>query len=239
MSLIRLDKALANQGFGSRKDVKKFIRKGLVTVNDEVVKDGSFKINPEQDRIFVNGQLFEYRKYIYLMLNKPKGIVSATRDREEIVVNDLLDDYYRKFSLFPAGRLDKDTEGLILMTNDGDLSHQLLSPKNYVEKVYLAKIRGKVTEEDVDAFKSGIELADGYVTKSATLEIIKSDYISDVKVIISEGKYHQIRRMFAALNKKVLELKRIQIGSLKLDSNLKHGEYRELTEEELEQLKKF
>ncbi|MGM8215668.1 pseudouridine synthase [Bacillaceae bacterium W0354] len=236
---MRLDKALANQGFGSRKDVKKLIRKGLVIVNSEVSKDGSIKITPEQDEIIVNGQKLEYRKNIYLMLNKPTGVISATRDRVETCVTDLLNDEYRRYSLFPAGRLDKDTEGLILLTNDGDLSHRLLSPNNHVEKVYEAKIRGKITEDDIEAFRSGIELKDGYVTKSATLEIINSDYISHVKITISEGKYHQIRRMIAALNKKVLELRRLQLGSLKLDPSLEHGEYRELTDEELEQLMKY
>lgn len=236
---MRLDKALANQGFGSRKVVKKFIRKGLVAVNDETVKDGSMKVNPEIDQITVNGQLLKYRKYIYLMLNKPIGVVSATRDPVEKVVIDLLDPEYQKFSLFPAGRLDKDTEGLILLTNDGDLSHRLLSPKNEVEKVYEAKIRGQVTEDDVEQFQNGIELKDGYVTKSAKLEILNSSHLSHVKITIKEGKYHQIRRMFAALGKKVVELKRLQLGPLKLDPLLKQGEYRELTENEIMQLREY
>ncbi len=236
---MRLDKALANQGFGSRKVVKKFIRKGLVAVNDETVKDGSMKVNPEIDQITVNGQLLKYRKYIYLMLNKPIGVVSATRDPVEKVVIDLLDPEYQKFSLFPAGRLDKDTEGLILLTNDGDLSHRLLSPKNEVEKVYEAKIRGQVTEDDVEQFQNGIELKDGYVTKSANLEILNSSHLSHVKITIKEGKYHQIRRMFAALGKKVVELKRLQLGPLKLDPLLKQGEYRELTENEIMQLREY
>ena|SRR5690625_2491431 len=236
---MRLDKALANQGFGSRKVVKKFIRKGLVAVNEETVKDGSMKVNPEIDQITVNGQLLKYRKYIYLMLNKPIGVVSATRDPVEKVVIDLLDPEYQKFSLFPAGRLDKDTEGLILLTNDGDLSHRLLSPKNEVEKVYEAKIRGQVTEDDVEQFQNGIELKDGYVTKSANLEILNSSHLSHVKITIKEGKYHQIRRMFAALGKKVVELKRLQLGPLKLDSLLKQGEYRELTENEIMQLREY
>jgi len=236
---MRLDKALANQGFGSRKVVKKFIRKGLVAVNEETVKDGSMKVNPEIDQITVNGQLLKYRKYIYLMLNKPIGVVSATRDPVEKVVIDLLDPEYQKFSLFPAGRLDKDTEGLILLTNDGDLSHRLLSPKNEVEKVYEAKIRGQVTEDDVEQFQNGIELKDGYVTKSANLEILNSSHLSHVKITIKEGKYHQIRRMFAALGKKVVELKRLQLGPLKLDPLLKQGEYRELTENEIMQLREY
>lgn len=236
---MRLDKALANQGFGSRKVVKKFIRKGLVAVNEETVKDSSMKVNPEIDQITVNGQLLKYRKYIYLMLNKPIGVVSATRDPVEKVVIDLLDPEYQKFSLFPAGRLDKDTEGLILLTNDGDLSHRLLSPKNEVEKVYEAKIRGQVTEDDVEQFQNGIELKDGYVTKSANLEILNSSHLSHVKITIKEGKYHQIRRMFAALGKKVVELKRLQLGPLKLDPLLKQGEYRELTENEIMQLREY
>src|SRR5690625_2490953 len=197
------------------------------------------KVNPEIDRITINGQPVKYREYIYLMLNKPLGVVSATRDRDQKVVTDLLDKEYQKFSLFPAGRLDKNTEGLILLTNDGDLSHRLLAPKNEVAKLYEAKIQGRVTEEDVEKFQKGIELKDGYITKAAKLEIITSNDISDVKITIVEGKYHQIRRMFAALGKKVLELKRLQLGPLILDPLLKQGEYRELTEKEIKHLKEY
>ncbi|GEL77213.1 pseudouridine synthase [Tenuibacillus multivorans] len=235
---MRLDKLLANQGFGSRKDVKQLIKKGKVTIDGEAVKSSSFHVDPKQSEVIVNGKTLDYRDYIYIMMNKPKGVISATRDDKETCVTDLLDEFYTPFSLFPVGRLDKDTVGLMLITNDGELSHQLLSPKQHVDKVYEAKIKGLVTDADVDAFKKGVCLEDGYVTKPAKLEILTADAYSDVRVTISEGKFHQIKRMFDARGHEVVELKRLKIGSLVLDHHLDYGEYRELTEEELKQLQK-
>lgn len=233
---MRLDKVLANQGFGSRKDVKKLIKKGKVQVDGKAIKDSSFHVNPNESEIIVNGKVLNYRDYIYLMMHKPKGVISATHDRVETCVTDLLDEEYQPFSLFPVGRLDKDTVGLLMLTNDGELAHRLLSPQHHVEKIYEAEIKGLVTEQDVQAFKEGITLDDGYVTKPAQLTILDANDVSYVRINITEGKFHQIRRMFSALGHKVEELKRLQMGSLVLDGALDLGEYRELTEDELKHL---
>ncbi|RPF55298.1 pseudouridine synthase [Aquisalibacillus elongatus] len=233
---MRLDKTLANQGYGSRKDVKKLIKKGKVTIDGKVIRDSSFQVNPKESEIVINGQTLEYRDYIYIMMNKPKGVISATRDDHEKTVTDLLDEKYEPFSLFPAGRLDKDTVGLVLLTNDGDLSHRLLSPRHHVEKLYEAEISGRVTEDDVKAFCEGVQIDDEYVTKPAELTILESGDDSIVRIKISEGKFHQIRRMFAARGHRVEELKRLKMGSLVLDEALELGEYRELTEDEIKAL---
>lgn len=233
---MRLDKILANQGFGSRKDVKKYIKKGKVQIDGKTIKDSSFHVDPKESEIVVNGQLLDYRDYVYIMMNKPKGVISATEDHVETCVTDLLDVFYQPFSLFPVGRLDKDTVGLLLLTNDGELAHRLLSPQKHVEKTYEAHIEGYVTDQDVEAFKQGVELDDGYVTKPADLIIAEAGDISYVRVVITEGKFHQIKRMFASLGHKVVELERLQMGSLVLDDQLERGDYRELTEEEIQQL---
>ncbi|MFD2640235.1 pseudouridine synthase [Piscibacillus salipiscarius] len=230
---MRLDKILANQGFGSRKDVKKLIKKGKVQVDGKAIKDSSFHCEPKESEIVVNGQVLDYRDYVYIIMNKPKGVISATEDHVETCVTDLLDEFYQPFSLFPVGRLDKDTVGLLLLTNDGELAHRLLSPQKHVEKTYEAHIDGYVTGADVDAFKQGVELDDGYVTKPAELIIAEAGDISYVRVVITEGKFHQIKRMFASRGHKVVELERVQMGSLVLDEELARGEYRELTEQEL------
>ncbi|TFB25098.1 rRNA pseudouridine synthase [Filobacillus milosensis] len=233
---MRLDKVLANQGFGSRKIVKQLIKKGKVVIDGKAIRDSSHHVNPEESEITVNGVVLDYREFVYIMMNKPKGVISATKDKKETCVTDLIDTQYEPFSVFPVGRLDKDTVGLMLLTNDGDLAHRLLSPQKHVDKLYEAQIKGQVTEDDVHAFKEGIELEDGYVTKPAQLEIIKSDDISEVKVTISEGKFHQIRRMFSSRGHRVEELKRLKIGSLSLDSSLELGDYRELSQEEVKVL---
>jgi 16S rRNA pseudouridine516 synthase len=234
----RLDKVLSNLGYGTRKEIKQVVRKGFVEVNGELAKDSGMQINPEVDRIFINGEEIYYRKYIYLMMNKPDGVVSATFDNRDETVIDLLEVEHQVFDPFPVGRLDKDTVGLLLLTNDGELNHRLISPKWKVDKVYYAKINAKVTKSDVEKFKKGITLDDGYVCKEAILEILNaSEEESEVKITIQEGKFHQVKRMFEAVNKKVTYLQRIEFGTLKLDEDLEEGEYRELSDEEVAILK--
>ncbi|KXZ39168.1 16S rRNA pseudouridine516 synthase [Alkalithermobacter thermoalcaliphilus JW-YL-7 = DSM 7308] len=232
----RLDKVLSNLGYGTRTEIKKYLKYGIVTVNGEIIKNASTHIDPENDEIIFDGEKVNYRKYIYIMLNKPKGYISATYDDVEKTVIDIIDPEYRIFNPFPVGRLDKDTEGLLVLTNDGQLSHRILSPKRHVPKVYYAHIQGVVTEDDVKAFSEGVVLDDGYKTMPSHLKILKSNDISEIEVKIYEGKYHQVKRMFESVGKKVIYLKRISMGKLKLDENLALGEYRELTEEEVKLL---
>ncbi|GAA0109041.1 MULTISPECIES: pseudouridine synthase [Clostridium] len=236
----RLDKVLSNLGYGTRKEIKQVVRKGLIEVNGEIVKDNGMQIDPEVDKILVNGEEIFYRKYIYLMMNKPDGVVSATFDNRDETVIDLLEIEHQVFEPFPVGRLDKDTVGLLLLTNDGELNHRLISPKWKVDKVYYAKIDKKVTEADIKKFKNGITLDDGYICKEAKLEILESsDSGSEVMITIQEGKFHQVKRMFEAVDKSVVYLKRVEFGTLQLDEDLEEGEYRELTEEEVAILKGF
>lgn len=224
-------------GYGSRKEVKQLLKKGQVTVNGLVMKDGKEQVDPLKDTIILSGEEIHYKEYIYLMMNKPKGVISATEDNYDETVIDLLQLEDAVFAPFPVGRLDKDTEGLLLITNDGGLAHQLLSPKKHVPKTYFAVIDQEVTEKDVEAFRQGVILDDGYHTKPGDLKIIKSGIYSDIELTITEGKFHQVKRMFEAVGKKVVYLKRISMGPLKLDESLELGEYRELTEEEILLLK--
>ncbi|WP_099345754.1 pseudouridine synthase [Clostridium tertium] len=236
----RLDKVLSNLGYGTRKEIKQVVRKGLIEVNGEIVKDNGMQIDPEVDKVLVNGEEIFYRKYIYLMMNKPDGVISATFDNRDETVIDLLEIEHQVFEPFPVGRLDKDTVGLLLLTNDGELNHRLISPKWKVDKVYYAKIDKKVTEADIKKFKNGITLDDGYICKEAKLEILESsDSGSEVMITIQEGKFHQVKRMFEAVDKSVVYLKRVEFGTLQLDEDLEEGEYRELTEEEVAILKGF
>ncbi|MBC5630812.1 rRNA pseudouridine synthase [Clostridium sp. NSJ-6] len=236
----RLDKILANLGYGTRKELKKIVRNGIVEVNGVVAKDSGMQVDPEKDKIVINGEEIYYREFIYLMMNKPDGVISATYDNRDETVIDLLEVEHQVFEPFPVGRLDKDTVGLLLLTNDGELNHRLIAPKWKVDKVYFAKIDKEVTESDIKAFEKGITLDDGYVCKEAKLEIQSaSEEGSDVLVTIQEGKFHQVKRMFEAVGKKVVYLKRIEFGTLKLDEELEEGEYRELTEEEIAILKSF
>ncbi|MBM7597647.1 16S rRNA pseudouridine516 synthase [Virgibacillus halotolerans] len=230
---MRLDKLLANMGFGSRKDVKALLKKKHVTVNQVVIKDGSKHVDPDKDMIQVQEEVVQYQQYIYIMLNKPPGYISATEDNREETVIDLLGKDLAHFKPFPVGRLDKDTEGLLLLTNDGELAHQLVSPKKNVEKTYYARIDGMVTEADIDKFHQGVTLEDGYQAKTAWLNILQSDVVSEIEVTITEGKYHQVKRMFEAVDKQVIYLRRIRMGELYLDETLKLGSYRELREDEL------
>lgn len=233
---MRLDKLLANMGYGSRKEVKQLLKEKAVTVDGIVVKDAAMKVDPEKQDVSVYGERVIYTEFIYLMMNKPPGVISATEDRYDETVIDLLDPLAQHFKPFPVGRLDKDTEGLLLITNDGNLSHNLLSPKKHVPKTYYATIDGIVTETDIEAFRQGVELDDGYVTKPGELVILKSGDISEIELTIQEGKFHQVKRMFEAVGKKVTYLKRLSMGSLVLDEALELGDYRELTEEELKLL---
>ena len=233
--MIRLDKFLADMGIGTRTEVKKMIRQGKVKIGDTVVKSPEQKIDTATQKVFCEGQEVGYEEYEYYMLYKPAGYVSATTDAKDKTVLDLITDKKRK-DLFPVGRLDKDTEGLLLITNDGDLAHRLLAPKKHVDKLYYAKVEGLVTEDDVKTFAEGVNIGDDEMTRPAVLEILKSDDISEIHLTIQEGKFHQVKRMFEAVGKKVIYLKRVSMGTLRLDENLKLGEYRALTEEELEHL---
>ncbi len=236
MRMMRLDKFLVELGKGSRKEVKELIKKGSVKVNQEIIKNNEYKINEENDKVYLNDNLLIYEKFVYLMLNKPAGVVSSTFDNKDKTVLDLINEY-KHLNLFPFGRLDKDSEGLLIISNDGKLAHELLSPRKHVDKKYYVDVEGRVTEDDIKKFKEGIILDDGYLCKSSTLEIIESDEISKCFVTISEGKFHQVKRMFESVNKKVIYLKRITFGNISLDVNLKIGQYRKLNEEEIEILK--
>ncbi len=234
----RLDKVLSNLGYGSRKEIKTIAKKGKVTVDGVVVKDSSVQIDPEKSKVEINGERIEYKKYVYLLMNKADGYISATFDKFDPTVVDLLEPEDAVFSPFPVGRLDKDTVGLLLLTNDGELNHRLISPKNHVDKVYYAHINKGVNEKDQRAFKRGITIDDGYKCLPGKLEIIKSEEeFSEVLVTIHEGKFHQVKRMFEALGKKVTYLKRIKFGPIDLDEELEEGQYRELTNEEIDILK--
>ncbi|HLU22451.1 pseudouridine synthase [Lederbergia graminis] len=234
---MRIDKLLSNTGYGSRKEVKQLLKSGSVLVNGTVVKDAKTHVDPNHDLVVVHNEEVYYREFIYIMMNKPQGVISATEDLREKTVIDLLDINDAQFNPFPVGRLDKDTEGLLLITNDGQLAHTLLSPKKNVPKTYFAVINSEVTEEDVRLFEAGVTLDDGYETKPGYLKILKSGLTSDIELTITEGKFHQVKRMFEAIGKRVIYLKRISMGPLQLDESLDLGEYRELTKEELEQLK--
>lgn len=236
--MIRLDKYLADMGCGTRQEVKKFIRSGQVSVDGIVIKKPETKVEQSVQEVFLNGEKVGYESFEYYMLNKPAGVISATEDQSCQTVVDLIKDKKRK-DLFPVGRLDKDTEGLLLITNDGALAHRLLSPKKHVDKCYFARICGKVTEEDVRSFEKGVNIGSQEqpeITMPGKLEIITSDDISKIRLTIQEGKFHQVKRMFQAVGKEVIYLKRLRMGTLILDENLGIGEYRPLTKEELEKL---
>ena len=229
----RIDKILSNLGYGSRSEIKKYCKQVSVVVNGSEVSNPGTQVDTENDEILFNGEEVIYREYIYLMMNKPDGYISATTDKYDPTVLDLIDLSYLAFEPFPVGRLDKDTEGLLVLTNDGKLSHRVLSPKKHVPKTYYAKIDGVVTEEDVEAFLEGVVLDDGYKTMPSQLNILKSDDESEIELTIHEGKFHQVKRMFESVGKKVVYLKRLSMGNLKLDESLELGEYRELTDEEV------
>lgn len=236
---MRLDKLLANMGFGTRKTVKNVLKSKEVTVNGQVEKEGKTHVDPEKDQIVVSGEIVQYQEFVYFMLHKPQGVVSATTDNLHKTVIDLLQPQDNVLDPFPVGRLDKDTEGLLILTNDGTLAHNLLSPKKHVDKCYEAIIEGLVDEEDIQAFEEGITLEDGFKCQSAKLEILSVDREKEesvIQVTIREGKFHQVKRMFEAVDKSVRYLKRLSMGELQLDEALALGDYRPLTNEELDSL---
>ncbi|KAB2478499.1 MULTISPECIES: pseudouridine synthase [Staphylococcus] len=229
---MRIDKFLANMGVGTRTEVKQLLKKGRVTLNGTVEKSAKTNVNALEDYIAVDNNYIVYIDKLYLMLNKPQGYVCATEDNQHQTVIDLFKDY-KDFHIFPVGRLDKDTEGLLLITNDGDFSHQLMSPNKHVSKTYEVLSEKSITNNDIELFKTGIELHDG-LAKPATL--VKAQEERKSFVTITEGRYHQVKRMFHAINNEVLALKRISIGDLQLDEQLAVGEYRHLKEQDFEQL---
>ena len=232
---MRIDKYLANMNVGSRKEVHQLIKKGIVAVNGTTVKTPKQQVK-ESDQVTVNGDAVAYQKYHYFLLNKPKGVLSATEDRSQPTVISLLAPQDRYQGIVPVGRLDKDTTGLLLLTNDGQLNHELLAPGKHVDKVYRAEIAGVANDATVKTFASGMTLGDGTKLQPAELKILSQDEEhnrSTTEIKIREGKYHQIKRMFGAVGMKVVELERISMGKLTLPANLKRGEYLELKLEDI------
>lgn len=265
---IRLDKMLGNLGYGTRSGIKSLVRQGAVSVNGKPVKDPGLQIDPALDTVILDGETVRYRDTVYVLLHKPAGVLSATEDARDRTVLDLIDPELAVFSPFPVGRLDKDTEGLLLLTNDGKLAHELLSPRKHVPKTYRALVYGEVGAAEAEAFRSGIELDDGYVTMPAELVVLASANADDatshpdiaepfarmasgrlepsdkeavcwIELTIHEGKFHQVKRMFEAVGRRVLYLRRVSMGPLRLDPRLAPGEWRELTDEETESLKRY
>ncbi|MDR2166972.1 MAG: rRNA pseudouridine synthase [Clostridiales bacterium] len=229
---MRLDKLIANCGFGSRKEAKALCKKGLVTVDGVVVRRSEAHIDPECNRVCVGEHVIEYEKYSYLMMNKPAGVISATFDEEHQTVVDLLEERYIYANVFPVGRLDLDTTGLLILSNDGGFAHRALSPKKKVAKIYHARVDKPITDSEIKAFGEGVTLDDGYKCLPAKLEA-PEDFDDFAKVEIYEGKYHQVKRMFAALGIRVISLKRVEFAGLTLDEGLAPGDYRRLNEDEL------
>lgn len=236
--MIRLDKYLADMSIGTRQEVKKYIRQGRVKINEDIIKKPEYKIREDEDEVTFDGAPVAYETFEYYMLNKPAGVISATEDKRDKTVLDLIKEKKRK-DLFPVGRLDKDTEGLLLITNDGALAHRLLSPKKHVDKCYYAEISGGVTEDDVRVFKERINIGtqeEPEWTMPAELKILEKDTVSRIRLTIREGKFHQVKRMFLAVGKEVVYLKRERMGALVLDEELAPGEYRKLTDSELKSI---
>ena len=234
---MRLDKCLADCGLGTRSEVKSLLKAKRITVNGKVVTNGKVQVNPETDVILFDGEKIQYEEFVYIMMNKPKGVVSATEDNLHKTVLDLIDPLYFKKGVFPVGRLDIDTHGLLLLTNDGELAHRLLSPKKHVTKIYQARVEGGMTPEDAAAFERGIVLSDGTECMPARLDILSTTQDeSVVQIHLKEGKFHQVKRMVKACGKTVVDLERLTMGPLKLDERLALGESRPLTEEELQLL---
>ncbi len=234
----RLDKILASQGTLSRRDVKEIIKKGRVTLNGKVISDSAVKVDLNVDEVKIDGEKVTLKKHIYIMMNKPQGVISASdSDNDETVVDLVPDELFRK-GLFPAGRLDKDTTGFVLITDDGDFAHKILSPKNHIFKTYLARLEHELSENDIEALEKGITLQDGTTLKESKVQVVEQSETPLVKIMICEGKYHQVKRMFAATGNKVVALHRSKMGELSLDESLKPGECREITPEELLKMQK-
>lgn len=237
MAKIRMDKYLADAGFGSRKDVRGLLKSKQVTVNGSVCMRPDDKVDLKEDQVCVQGKAVTYEEFSYYMLHKPQGVVSATKDAREKTVISLIAEQKRR-DLFPVGRLDKDTEGLLLLTNDGKLANELLAPGKHVEKTYYARIKGQVTKKEKDAFAEGVDIGDEMLTAPAQMEIYMSGPESEIEITITEGRYHQIKRMFEAVGMQVLYLKRLRMGPLCLDQSLACGDYRKLTDEEIQMLRR-
>ncbi|MBQ2745844.1 MAG: rRNA pseudouridine synthase [Lachnospiraceae bacterium] len=235
--LIRLDKYLADMGLGTRSQVKELIKKGKININGIVIKDGNLKVDSHKDIVYFEGNPIVYEEFEYYMLNKPSGVISASNDKHEKTVVDLITDKKRD-DLFPIGRLDKDTEGLLIISNDGELSHNLLSPKKHINKTYYAELDKPLSKDKADKVCEGVYIEAGVKSMPAKLEYVNDINDTKVYLTIHEGKYHQVKRMFQAVGCKVTYLKRISMGPLKLDDKLQLGEYRRLTIEEVEALKK-
>ncbi len=231
--LIRLDKYISDVMGISRQDAKKLLSKGAVAIDGKIVKKGDAKV-ADGNKVSVNGKVLEYKQFVYIMLNKPKGVVSATDDKNDTTVVDLVKNDYPKRNLFPAGRLDKTSTGFVLLTDDGDFAHDILSPKKHVSKEYIVTLDAEINDEIIEKFNSGVTLADGTLLKSAVLEATEEPMV--VKVVLKQGVYHQIKRMFGVFDIGVNELHRTHIGAVELDKALEPGEYRELTAEELEKI---
>ena len=229
----RLDKLIASQGKLSRSDVKKMVKSGRVTVDGAVPKSADIKVDAEKSVIAVDGKELCYKKHIYIMLNKPQGVISASNDKTQKTVVDLVPPELYRDGLFPAGRLDGDTVGFVLITDDGDFAHRILSPKNHIMKTYHATLKAPLTESDIEQFKNGIELSDGTLCLEAEVRMLEGTTEPIAEVKICEGKYHQVKRMFAALGNKVVYLKRVKMGELDLDESLEEGQCREITADEL------
>lgn len=229
---MRLDKYLCELNIGTRSQVKDFIKKGLVTVNGEVVRQADYQLKEQKDKVAFQGKELLYRKFVYYMLNKPGGVVSATRDNTAGTVVSLLAAEGR-YDLFPVGRLDKDTEGLLLLTNDGELAHRLLSPKRHVDKTYLVTVEHSLSEEDIKALEEGVDIGEDRLTLPARAEL---NHDGSLLLTIHEGKFHQVKRMLQAVNNQVTALKRIRFGGIALDEALAPGQYRPLTAQEEEKL---
>ncbi|MEG0545781.1 MAG: pseudouridine synthase [Oscillospiraceae bacterium] len=238
MSKERIDKIIASIGTLSRKDVGKLIKEARVCVNDKIVKSVSDKIDTDIDKIFIGGEELIIKKNIYIMLNKPKGVVSASAGKGEKTVVDLVPDSLKRDGLFPAGRLDKDTTGFVLITDDGNFAHNILSPKKHINKTYIAKLKNPIDDVDIKTLENGLELKDGTVFLPSLIKIIENSENPIVQIVICEGKYHQIKRMFLAVNNEVIDLNRIKMGELSLDDDLKQGECREITQNELNLIRK-
>lgn len=234
----RLDNFLVNNGYGSRKEVQKLIRQNIVSVNGKIVNKPSVHIDVGNDKVCVLDEEVLYKEFVYLMMNKPPGFVSAVYDKFDRTVLEIIDEKDKILDPYPIGRLDKDTVGLLIISNDGDMCHRVLSPKRHVEKKYFVKINGCLNDSFVEIFSNGIVLEDGIKCKPAKLKILKVyNDESECELILTEGKFHQIKRMFGVLGFMVTYLKRIEFGRIKLDENLKEGEYRHLTIEEINLLK--
>ena len=233
MAMMRLDKLLGDMGVASRSELRQIIKSGRVTVDGLAVTAPEKRIDSGRARICLDGQTLEYRKFRYFMMDKPTGVLSATEDSRQETLLDLLPPELKRLGLFPVGRLDKDTSGLILLTNDGDFAHRVISPKSGIWKLYRAKVDGQLDAGDVEAFEKGLVLGDGTVCRPAGLELLPG---GDCLVRVTEGKYHQVKRMLSSRGAPVLMLRRLAIGALKLDEKLGPGGFRELESREIELL---